>query len=213
MKPKVASILLAVILPGLARAQEAPKMEFSIDGSYVHYQAIDFESPKQQFGRYWDLGGGGGAFVRNFGSKIGIRADLQGYTSNTKTVSIPSGSLLLPQGGSVNASGNLFTYMGGLQVGQRSGRWRPYAVGLAGGAHSNVYKNLFTGLNLTGSKAPDNNAFAADAGLGLDVALTPRVDFRPFEMSYLYTRFQGTGLNFTNNQNNWRYLGGININI
>jgi hypothetical protein len=211
MKPKVAFIFLAVILQGLTKAQEAPKMEFSIDGSYIHYQAIDFETLKnQEFGAHFDLGGGGGAFVRNFGSKIGIRADLQGYTSNTRSVGVPPGNPFLPQGGSANVSGNLFTYMGGLQVGERRGRWRPYAVGLIGGAHTNVYKNVFSNLGLVGSKAPSNDALAADAGFGLDIALTPRVSFRPFEMSYFYTRFQS---DLADNQNSWRYLGGIVFNM
>jgi hypothetical protein len=226
MKPKVVFIFLAVILPGVAWAQgapanhaasayiadEHPKMELSIDGSYLHFQGIDFETQKNQFGAWWAMGGGGGAFVYNLNSKIGIRADVQGYSSNTKTVVIPPGNPFLPQGATGDISGNLFTYMGGLQVGERRGHFRPYAVGLAGGAHSNVYKNAISGLGLTGSSAPSNDAFAGAAGVGLDIAMGRHVAFRPFEVSYLYTNFQNK-YNLTENQNSWRYLGGVVFNM
>jgi hypothetical protein len=227
MKPRVAFIFLAVILPSMAWAQgapanhaasayiadEKPKMELSIDGSYAHFQGIDFESQNYEFGQWWALGGGGGAFVYNFGSKIGIRADLQGYKTNTRSVVIPQGNPFLPQGGSADIEGNLFTYMGGLQVGERHGIFRPYAVGLAGGAHSNVYKNAIANLSLTGaSSAPSNDAFAAAAGVGLDIGIGKHFAIRPFEVSYLYTRFQNK-YNLTENQNSWRGLGGIVFNM
>src|SRR5215472_1137857 len=214
MKPKVAFVFLAVILPGLATAQDAsPKMEFSIDYSYAHFQGIDFETRTAEFGQAWNLNGGGGAFVYNFAPMIGIRADVQGYASQTRTVFIPPGNPFLPQGGSANVEGNLLTYMAGPQIGIRHGIFRPYALGLAGGAHSNVYKNLIPALSLTGSSsAPSNDAFAADAGVGLDIAVNPRFSIRPFEVSYLYTKFQNK-LNLTENQNSWRALGGVVFNM
>ena len=214
MKLKVAFIFVAVMLLGLAAwSQQAPKVELSVDYSYAHYGAIDFESQTFEYGQWFGLNGGGAAVVYNFGSKFGLRADFQGYTSDTRTLTIPAGNPFLPQGGSASVSGNLTTYMFGPQFGIRRGHFRPYALGLVGGAYSNVFGNAITALNLTNiSKSRSNNAFAADAGVGLDIALNRRFSLRPFEFSYLYTNFDSAAY-LTTNQNSWRYLGGAVINF
>ena len=103
---------------------------------------------------------------------------------------VPPGNPFLPAGGSASVSGNLFTYMIGPEFGINKGRFRPFAEGLVGGAHSNVYKNAYNNLTFTGiSGAPSNNTFAAAAGLGLDIGLSQRFSIRPFEVDYLYTNF------------------------
>lgn len=211
MKPKVAFMFVAVILPGLAWPQQAPKVEVSGDYSFAHYGAIDYESKDYFFGQHFNLNGGGGSVVYNFLPMIGLRADLQGYGADTRPVTVPPGNPYLPQGGTFNASGNLFTYMFGPQLGYRHGIFRPYAVGLVGGAHSNAYSNLITELNLTGVSS-SNSAFAADAGVGLDIAVSPRFSIRPFEMSYLYTSFKSK-VDLSVDQNGWRYLGGVVVNF
>src|ERR1700730_11706346 len=213
MKLRTALIFAVdVMLCGLsAWSQEHPKWEVSIDYSYVHYQAIDFESRNgnYQFGRNYNLNGGGGGVVYNFTHMIGIKADFQGYASQTKTIIIPPGNPFLPAGGAASVSGNLFTYMFGPVVTINRGKFRPFAEGLVGAAHSNVYKNAFNALTFTGvGGAPSNNAFAAAAGVGFDIAVNRRVSIRPFEMDYLYTNFTDT-LKLTANQNSWRYLGGV----
>ncbi len=140
---------------------------------------------------------------------IGFKAEFQGYGSETRTIIVPAGNPFLPAGGAASVSGNLFTYMFGPQITIYKGKFRPFAEGLVGGAHSNVYKNAINGLTLTGiSGAPSNNTFAAAAGLGLDIAVNRRLSIRPFEMDYLYTNFNGN-LKLTANQNSWRYLGGV----
>ena len=213
MKPKVAFIFVAVILPGVAWAQEAPKAEVALDYSYVHFQAIDYETPNFAFGQYWHLNGGGGAFTYNFAPWIGIRADLQYYASSARTVTVPPGNPFLPQGGSAPVSGNLFTYMAGPQIGLRRGIFRPYVVGLAGGAYSNVYENLVPALSFTNNgSSPSKYAFAAAAGVGLDIAVNRRFSIRPFEASYLYSRFQNS-LNVSENQHSWRGEAGVVINM
>jgi len=213
MKLRTALIFAVdVMLFGLpAWSQEHPKWEVPIDYSYVHYQAIDFESRNgnYQFGRNYNLNGGGGGVVYNFTHMIGIKADFQGYASQTKTIIIPPGNPFLPAGGAASVSGNLFTYMFGPVVTINRGKFRPFAEGLVGAAHSNVYKNAFNALTFTGvSGAPSNNAFAAAAGVGFDIAVNQRVSIRPFEMDYLYTNFTDN-LKLTANQNSWRYLGGV----
>jgi hypothetical protein len=213
MKLRTALIFAVdVMLFGLsAWSQELPKLEVSVDYSYVHYQAIDFESKNYFFGQWYGLEGGGGAFVFNLRHRyaVGFKAEFQGYGSEARTIIVPAGNPFLPAGGSASVQGNLFTYMFGPQVTLSKGKFRPFAEGLVGGAHSNLYKNAFNNLNFTGvSKAPSNDTFAAAAGLGLDIAVGQHVAIRPFEMDYLYTNFNGN-LGLTANQNSWRYLGGI----
>ena len=210
MKLRTALIFAVDVMFGLsAWSQEHPKWEIPLDYSYVHYQAIDYESRNGNyfFGQYFSLEGGGGGVVYNFSHKLGVKAEFQGYTSNTRVVIVPPGNPFLPAGGSASVSGNLFTYMIGPQFTLSRGKLRPFGEVLVGGAHSNVYKNAFNNLTFTGiSGAPSNNAFAAAAGLGLDIALSRRFSIRPFEVDYLYTNFSSV---LTANQNSWRYLGGV----
>jgi len=213
MKLRTALIFAVdVMLFGLpAWSQEHPKWEVPIDYSYVHYQAIDFESRNgaYQFGRNYNLNGGGGGVVYNFSHLIGLKAEFQGYASETRTIIVPAGNPFLPAGGSASVSGNLFTYMFGPEIAISRGKGRAFAEGLVGGAHTNVYKNAFNNLNFTGvSGAPSNNAFAAAAGIGFDFKVNQRFTIRPFQMDYLYTNFTDN-LKLAANQNSWRYLGGV----
>ena len=218
MKLRTALIFAVdVMLFGLpAWSQEHPKWEVPIDYSYVHFQAIDFESRNGNyfFGRNYNLNGGGGGVVYNFSHLIGVKAEFQGYGSASRVIIIPPGNPFLPAGGSASVSGNLFTYMAGPVLTHPVGaHFRPFAEGLVGGAHSNVYKNAFNNLNFTGvSGAPSNNAFAAAAGVGFDIPVNHRLSIRPFEMDYLYTNFTDN-LKLTANQNSWRYLGGVVLNF
>ena len=211
MKLRTALIFAVDVMFGLsAWSQEHPKWEVPLDYSYVHYQAIDFESRNGNyfFGQQYDLNGGGGGLVYNFSHKFGLKAEFQGYGSQTRVIRVPAGNPFLPAGGAASVQGNLFTYMAGPEIGINQGKFRPFAEGLVGGAHSNVYKNAVNALTLTGvSGAPSNNTFAAAAGFGFDIAVSHRFSIRPFEMDYLYTNFTGN-LKLTANQNSWRYLGG-----
>jgi len=215
MKLRTALIFAAdVMLFGLsAWSQEHPKWEVPIDYSYVHYQAIDFETRNLQIGRNFNLNGGGVGVMYNFSRLIGVKADFQFYGSSTRVLTIPPGNPFLPAGGTANVQGNLITYMFGPQVTISRGRFHPFAEGLVGAAHSNVYKNAINFLTFTGvSGAPSNNAFAAATGVGLDVVVNHRISIRPFEMDYLYTDFNSNS-GLAANQNSWRYLGGVVLNF
>src|SRR5271169_1168081 len=212
MNLKAALIVLAVILPVLpAWSQDHPKVEVSLDYSWMHFAAIDYETKGFEFYRAYNLNGGGGAVVFNFGRMLGLKADFQGYGSQSRTVIVPAGNPFLPAGGEARVQGNLTTYMFGPQVGKRYGIFRPYAHALVGGAHSNVYSNAWNSLNFTqAGGSPSSNAFAANVGVGLDLELSRRFAFRPFEVSYLYSNFSNK---LTNNQNSFRYLGGVVLNF
>jgi hypothetical protein len=214
MKLIAALVVVTVALTGPpAWSQEHPKVEVSVDYSFLHFQAIDYESfgGKYQFGQAYNLNGGGGSFVYNFAPFIGIKAEFQGYANQSRTVVVPPGSALLPAGGSAGVEGNVITYLFGPQFGKRSGVFRPYGQALFGGAHSDVYRNAYTTLNLTQfGSAPTSNAFAMDYGVGLDLAVSPHFSIRPFEASYLYSKFEN---DLSANQHSTRFLGGVVFNL
>ena len=144
MKLKAALIVVALMLLGLAAwSQEFPKAEIAIDYSYLHFQAIDYKTLNFDFGRAYNLNGGGGSLVYNFTRMFGFKADLQGYASKTQILVVPPGNPFIPEGGAANVQGNIFTYMFGVQAGKRYGKFSPYAHALVGGAHSNLYRHAY----------------------------------------------------------------------
>ena len=208
----IARIVVAVLLPGLAAwSQDNPKAQISIDYSHVHFAAVDYETKNSEFYRAYGLDGGGGSVVFNFSHLFGIKGEFQGYASQTRQIVLPPGNKYIPQGAVANVPGNLFTYMVGPQIGKRYGGVHLYAHALVGGAHTNVYTQAWSGLNLTQSApSPSSNAFAADAGAGLDIAVGRHFEIRPVEISYLYTDFKNP---LTNGEHSWRYLAGVVYNI
>lgn len=212
MKHVAAFIVGLALLSGLpALSQEHPKYEIAVDYSWAHDHAVDYIFPNFNFSRPYNLNGGGGSFVYDLTRFFGVKAELQGYKSGTETLTVPSGNVFVLGGATAPASGSLFTFMAGPQIGKRYGFFRPYAHALVGGAHTSLYKNAWTnlGLNQFGG-FPSNNALAADAGAGLDIALTRRIALRPAEVSYLYTDFNNA---LSKKQNNFRYLGGVVFNL
>ena len=160
-------------------------------------------STGQSFGNGHSLNGGGGSIVYNITSWIGLKADLQGYGSNTTRFFIPVGSALLPKGGVLTSSGNLFTYLFGPQIKIHSGRWNPFFQTLVGGAYTNVYSNLFNGQ----PGNPSSNAFAMVVGGGLDIRLNKTLTIRAGEVDYLLTRFGSGPVLPHGNQN------GLRVNV
>jgi outer membrane protein OmpA-like peptidoglycan-associated protein len=205
----VVQIWALALVGFVAYAQEAPKTELELDYSYARY------NPSASYTQGHSFNGGGGQFKYNFGQHFGLAADLQGYNSNSVKYTVPSS--LVPGGATGTVSGNIFTYLFGPIIKARTPRAQPFADVLFGAAHSSVYADLFkaicqpttTGCHAAGSGNGD--AFAMSAGGGLDIPINQRVQFRVGEFDYLLTRFTNQ---FTNsNQNNFRYLGGLNINM
>jgi opacity protein-like surface antigen len=202
-------LLAGIVLMGLsAWAQDYPKAEVSADFSFVHF------NPSRRFTSAHNIFGGGGSLTYNFSHLVGIKMDLQGYGSQTNAFTVPAGTrigtvtTLSPV--RVNVNGNLFTYLFGPQFKKHSGRFDPYVQALVGGAHSNVYGNLFRTLTLTGiGAAPSNNAFAFTVGGGLDIKLSHAISFRPAEFGYLLTHFSNQLTGNSNTQNNFRYAAGV----
>jgi len=213
MKFRTALQFAAIILLGtLTWAQEeAPKAELSFDYSWARI------NPTAHYTQWHAMNGGGGAIKFNIGQYFGIKADLQGYNSNTTKFTIPV-TTAFPKGLNGSVSGNLFTYLFGPEVKWRHEHIQPYINALFGAAHTNVYGTAFQTLcqpvagSCTGaSSAPSDNAFALSTGLGLDVPVNRRVQIKVGEFDYLYTDFKNA---FSDSgQNNFVYKGGLLINL
>jgi hypothetical protein len=202
----------AILLVGMAAfGQEFPRAEVGFNYSYARF------APSASYSKGHSLNGGGGSVVFNWNEYLGIRADLQGYGSNLTGFNIAPNPTF-PSGLHGNVQGNLFTYLFGPQLKVRAHKLEPFGNLLFGGAHTNAYGNAFTTLcqPIAGTcgitKAPTAEAFAMSFGGGVDIPINHRVSFRPAEVSYLLTRFSNP-LTKTNNQNNFRYLVGVNFNL
>ncbi len=201
LKTKFSALLLAflAIFAMAAVGQEYPKMEVSLG-----YSLVNAHPDIPQFTSF-NLNGGGGAFVYNITPWIGLKADFMGYTTSSGFKND-----LAKLGYAGSASGNLFTYMFGPQFKKHSGKFQPFGEALFGAAHTNAYATILDAEGIsTGSS--NNNAFAMQSGGGLDYVLNNRIQIRPFEVGYLYTRFGANGTSYTGNQNNFKYAAGVNF--
>ena len=198
---KVLLCMLILIFGLAAWAQEQPKVELSVDYSFVRF------NPDKNFStQAHNLNGAGGSFTYNLNKYLGLKGEFFGYGASTSTFVIPAGNPILPAGGTFAVSGNMFTYLFGPQLKYRAKKVQPFAHALFGGAHSTAYANLFSAAGIAGV-APGNNALAMSFGGGLDIPVTKTIAIRPVQIDYLLTRF-GNVLN-TTNQNNFRYAAGI----
>jgi opacity protein-like surface antigen len=206
MKIKITMLMaFALLMAASAFGQDYSKWEVPIDFTYARAYPVSVAKP-------FSMNGGGGGIVYNFDKYFGIKLDLQGYASTTATFN--NVTVIRPGGpvtGNFSASGNLFTYIGGPQIRLPGYVFRPFCEVLRGGAHTNLYANLFTNTGALGI-APSNNAFALAAGGGVDIRLTDMISIRPVEFDYLLTHFGNDA--FTGggrNQNNFRYLAGVTL--
>jgi hypothetical protein len=207
-----AMILGATFLAGAAAwAQEFPRVEVGADYSYLRF------APSGPYTKGHSLNGGGGSLVYNWNEYLGLKLDLQGYTSNKTGFNIPANSIF-PNGLNGNVQGNLFTYMIGPQFKVRAHTIQPFAHLLFGGAHTNVYGNAFHTLcqpiagNCGITKAPTAEAFAMDFGGGVDIPINHTISFRPAQIDYVLTRYSNA-FTKTNNQSNFHYSVGIVFTI
>ena len=202
MKKLMFALVVTLVFSMAAVAQDVPKFEVPLGFSFVNVHPG--LNPITSF----NIFGGGGGFVYNVTPWIGIKADFQGYTQGSGLK-----SQLTNAGYNVvgNVQGNVFTYMFGPQIKKHSGKWQPFGQALFGAAHSNVYANVYDTINGVTSSNNNNNAFAMEFGGGVDYALTPHFQIRPVEVDYLYTRFGINGTSYIGNQNNFKYMGGVNF--
>ena len=204
----VTLVLLEMLLLGVVTwAQEWPKVEVGADYSYLRF------APSGPYTKGHSLNGGGGSLVYNWNEYLGLKMDLQGYTSNKTGFAIPA-TATFPNGLNGNVQGNMFTYLFGPQLKVRAHKIQPFAHLLFGGAHTNVYGNAFKTLcqpiagNCGVTKAPTAEAFALDFGGGIDLPINRIISFRPVQIDYLLTRYSNP-FTKTSNQNNFHYSVGV----
>ena len=201
---KALAFLLLVGIGLSAFSQQTPRAEVSGDYSLLIY------NPAKNFSGTRYLSGGGGALVYNFGKYFGVKGEFQGYASTTAQFTIPAGQVL-PQG-VYRTQANMFTYLFGPQINfVRKPKGKVFGETLFGAAYSNGYANLYQQVGYaTGSGS--KNGFAMALGGGFDYGLTKSIAVRIFEVDYFLTRYSIAALG-TNNQSNFRYVGGIVFNL
>jgi len=200
---------MSVLLFGsVALAQDYMKVEVPLDYSYMR-----FNPQNNNIVPAFSLNGGGGGVAVYINHYIGIEGDLQGYGSTTHNFLFPAGTAICPAGCFLTASGNLFTYNVGPIFKYRTEHVEPFVETMFGGAHSNVYGDLFRdcGIACINSRSPSNNAFDFIIGGGVDIPLSRSIAIRPAQFDYVLTRFGNDFTHGNNNQSSFRYLAGVVI--
>lgn len=176
--------------------------------SYLHFSPTITGLSSRSFN-----GGGGGAdlyFLKIFG----IKADFMGYSSTTftRTVTTP---IIIPGNGTIPAGtytsqGNMFTYLFGPVLRIPLPVVKPFGEVLFGGSYTDAYVNLSKQIDANGGtiSTPTQHPFTMAAGGGVDVSVSHRLALRLGEFDYVLTRYTNP-LTSTNNQNNFRYTGGV----
>lgn len=204
---RLAAVGCVLLFGTVAFAQDYPKVEVPVDYSYMRFHP---ENSGVVGG--FSLNGGGGGVIVNINHWIGIEGEFEGYgTTGTRTFNFTGSNSLCPTGCTVNASGNMFTYNVGPVVKYRTEHVEPFVETLFGGAHSNVYGNLFKacqGVCQTFA-APSNNAWDFIIGGGLDVPVGHSIAIRAAQFDYVLTRFDSAFTTSNHNQSNFRFQAGI----
>jgi len=188
--------------------QPPPKADVFLVYSYLRF------NPTIPAARNRSFNGGGGGFSLFMGRYFGVKGEFMGYASTTFTTTVTT-PVITNRGtipvGTFSSQGNMFTYMFGPVVRYPAGKFTPFAEVLFGGSNTNGYTNLVKSINLGGgtlTASGTQHSFTIAYGGGLDVNVYHHVAIRPVEVDYVLTRYTNpfTG---TNNQNNFRYIGGV----
>ena len=145
---------------------------------------------------------------------LGIKAEFMGYSATSFTYTFgsdtpvvnPLRTFTIPKG-SYSSTGDMFTYMFGPVVTFSHSRVRPFGEILFGGSNTNVFANLSTSIGTIGA-FPTQHPFTMAVGGGLTFRLSPHFSIMPAEVDYVLTRYSNPLTN-VNNQNNFRYSGGL----
>ena len=208
MKIRCTILFATLLLCGTATLAQ-DRFEAYGEYSYLRFNPTVFGLNSRSFN-----GGGGGATLF-FLKILGIKADLMGYGSTSFTKTFAS-SVTLPGGGTIPAGtytsqGNMFTYLFGPVVRVPIPKVKPFGELLFGGSNTNGYVNLVNSINAGGgtiSKTPAQHPFTMALGGGLDISVSKHISIRPGEIDYVLSRYTNP-LTSTNNQNNFRYCGGV----
>ena len=203
------TILFSVILLVGLSASAQDRFEVFGEYSYLHFSPTITGLNSRSFN-----GGGGGATLY-FLKIFGIKGEFMGYgsTSWTKTftskVILPNGNVIPP--GTYTSQGNMFTYLFGPEIRIPLPVFKPFGEVLFGGSNTNGYTNLKNSINQGGGTVTisgTQHPFTLAVGGGLDISVSKKISIRPGEVDYVLSRYSNPLTN-TNNQNNFRYCGGV----
>src|SRR5262249_51155302 len=113
--------------------------------------------------------------------------------------------------GTFSTEANMFTYLFGPVIKFRTPRFTVFGNVLFGGSNTNGYGALSRAIIAGGGTITDvgtQHPFTMAVGGGLDANVSHRFAIRLGEVDYLLTRYTNP-LTSTNNQNSFRYVGGI----
>lgn len=201
-------ISAALTFTASAFAQNAAKFEIFGDYSYMQFNTTLSGLQSRAFN------GGGGGIQYNFNDFFGIKGDFQGYGSTTWTSTFAN-AVVTPKGtipaGTYKSQGNMFTYLFGPTIGVHAQKVYFYGEFLMGGSNSTGYANTVTAIDAAGGTIPkigSQHPFTLALGGGVDYNLSNVVSLRLAELDYVMTRYTNP-ITSTNNQNSFRYIGGV----
>jgi hypothetical protein len=208
-RQRIAIACLPLLLAATAFAQGE---KFNIYGDYSYIQF----NPSVTGIQSRAFNGGGGGVQWNLLPFLGIRADFQGYGSTQWTIT-NNAPVVTPHGtipaGTFKSNGNMFTYAFGPVVQIPVKHLRVFGDVLFGQSNTNGYSDLTTQIANAGgtiSATGTQHPFTMFVGGGVDYAINHRIALRLGEFDYVLTRYTNPLTN-TNNQNSFRYLGGVLI--
>jgi hypothetical protein len=201
-----AMALCLCALPGVA--QDGDRVEVTGEYSYFRFNPTLPAIQNRSFN--------GGGFDASFFLRpaFGVKADLMFYGSTNFTTTFPTTVTtagIIP-GGTYSSNGTLKTYLFGPIIKGRIHHFEPFGEVLFGVAHVDAYANLSrviagtpgATLHVQGAQNP----FALAVGGGLDLPLSKKFAVRLADVDYVLTRLTNP-LTSTNNQNHFRYAGGV----
>jgi opacity protein-like surface antigen len=198
MQMKIANmVLLAIVLVFGTNVIAQDRFEVFAEYSYLRF------SPTIGGLSGRDFNGGGGGVQLNFLKILGIKADFMGYGTTTFTRTV--------NGTTFTSTGNMFTYMFGPVLRIPLWRVKPFGEVLFGASQTDAYTNLENAIIAGGgtvARIQSQHPFTMAVGGGLDITVTHHVAIRPGEFDYVLSRYSNP-LTSTNNQNNFRYCGGL----
>jgi hypothetical protein len=202
---------IAFLSGSAAFAQEEGRVEVFVEYSYLRFNPTLPRLNNRSFN------GGGGGVTFNISRAFGIKAEFMGYGNTTWSTTVVN-PIAVPRGGIVPAGhystqANMFTYLFGPVVHLPVSRINPFAELLFGGSNSNGYANFTRAVNQAGgtlnaSTSGTQHPFTMALGAGLDVHVSSKLSIRPAELDWILTRYTNP-VTSTNNQNHFRYSGGI----
>lgn len=204
MRRFFAAIASVPLFALVASATDAPKAE-----TFLGYNFVRF-NPNSPFIPSFNANGGSGQFVYNFRRWIGAAFEAGAVTHGSLNGIIDTTVVHF-------VAGPRFRYY-------NHSRFTPYAEALFGGAYATASAPIgVAGVvlppgfvlppgGLIGSRiGASRTGFAMFIGGGLDIKVGKHIAIRPFGVDYYLTRLPTLLTGNTNNQNNFRYMGGVNF--